>query len=122
MKSRTLAKLKRICKDKNVTLIEYPYFCRIIANDYDSYLAATIPFYKMTGVRVLRNYYVLTIDVYEINDFRHCQEIVTQKRLLIHLFYIAMRNTADQSYAKQQQIDYVKEHPEYQEAYNEIYK
>lgn len=121
MNIRTRAKLKRICKDRFVTLIEYPYFCRIIATDYDSYLDVSIPIHKMSGVRVLQNYYTLSIDVYDKSDFEHCEEIATQKRFLIHMFYLAMRYASDQSYAKQQQIDYVREHPEYIEAYNEIY-
>ena len=121
MKIRTLSRIKRICKDRFVTLIEYPYFCRIIATDYDSYLDVSIPIHKMNGVRVLQNYYTLSIDVYDKSDFERCREIATQKTFLIHMFYLAMRSTSDQSYAKQQQIDYVREHPEYLEAYNEIY-
>lgn len=121
MKSRTLSKLKRICKDRCVTLIEYPYFCRIIADDYNLYLDVSIPIYKMSGVRVLQNYYTLSIDVYDKTDFEHCEEVATQKRFLIHMFYLAMRYTSDQAYAKQKQIEYVHEHPEFLEAYNEIY-
>lgn len=122
MKTRILSRIKRICKDRFVTLIEYPYFCRIIADDYDLYRDVSIQIHKMTGVRVLMNYYTLCIDVYDKSDFEHCEEVATQKRFLIHMFYLAMRYSSDQSYAKQQQIDYVKEHPEYQDAYNEIYK
>lgn len=122
MKTRTLSKIKRICKDKNVTLIEYPYFCQITANDYDLYRDVESEINKIKGVRLLRNYYTLSIDIYSISDFERCEELATQKRFLIHLFYKAMCNTSDQLFAKQQQIDYVREHPEYQEAYNEIYQ
>ena len=80
MNIRTLAKIKRICKDRFVTLIEYPYFCRIIAPDYDLYLDVSIPIHKMSGVRVLRNYYTLSIDVYDKSDFERCEEVATQKR------------------------------------------
>lgn len=121
MKARTLSRLKRICKDRFVTLIEYPYFCRIIADDYELYRDVSIPIHKMNGVRVLQNYYTLSIDVYEKHDFEHCKEVAIQKRFLIHMFYLAMRYASDQTYAKQLQMDYVREHPEYLEAYNEIY-
>lgn len=121
MKIRTLSRIKRICKGRPVTLTEYPYFCRITAQDYDFYLDVSIPIHKMSGVRVLQNYYTLSIDVYDKSDFERCEEVATQKRFLIHMFYLAMRSTSDQFYARQMQINYVSEHPEYLEAYNEIY-
>lgn len=39
----------------------------------------------------------------------------------ICIFYMEMRNGSDQRKAQQAQLNYVKEHPEYLEAYNEIY-
>lgn len=121
MKARTLSRLKIICQNNLATLKEYQYFCRIIANDYESYKNIEIHINKMKSVRILRNYYALAIDVYEESDFLHCKELAAKKWSLTCIFYIEMHNSSDQRKAQQEQLNYVKEHPEYQEAYNEIY-
>ena len=121
MKFRIPTKLKKYCDARLAVITEYPYFCRIVAANYESYLIISIVLGQMKNIRVVRNYYTKCFDVYDKSDFERCEEAATQKRFLIHLFYIAMRNSTDESYAKQVQINYVSEHPEYLEAYNEIY-
>ena len=121
MKFRIATKLKKYCDARLAVITEYPYFCRIVAVDYESYLFISIVLGQMKNIRVVRNYYTKCFDVYDKSDFERCEEVATQKRFLIYLFYNAMRNTSDQFYARQIQINYVSEHPEYLEAYNEIY-
>ena len=91
MRSKMLARITRISR-KNLCAVErYEYFCRFTAQDDFNYKCLTADFCKLKDVKINLNYHTLTIDVYDIEDYRRLNDLQWRKDELIDIFYDGLR-------------------------------
>ena len=122
MRRKIQAQISRLAHKNFAPCEKYEYFCRFTSQDYFNYKCLLADLSKLKDIKIIRYCYTLAIDVYDIEDYRYLSELREKKNYLIEIFYDDLKAGLDQKEAKEAVEDFVHARPEYQEAYNEIYK
>jgi hypothetical protein len=93
----------------------------ITADNVHEFELITSLFRKMRGVYVDSNFYTFLVRVYDLDDWKKMKRFSNAKIELVNVFYMALRAGKTQDGAKNEQLEYCGDRPEYLDAYNSIY-
>lgn len=122
MNNRILKTIKKYNISYNVRKMSGGIECvEITADNVHEFELITSLFRKMRGVYVDSNFYTFLVRVYDLDDWKKMKRFSNAKIELVNVFYMALRAGKTQDGAKNEQLEYCGDRPEYLDAYNSIY-